>query len=609
MAIANLVVVAGVLFFMTNTLDAFNYPKTLVASIGVFALLLALMVHQGYLLNKRKLHIVERVLFGMIFSTLILASFNDLSSFLTLYGSFSRANGLFAKIPLLVLAIIYFRFSDKTTINRFFQVALVLLGVEVVYGAIQLSGNDPIPWSNPYNNIFVTAGNPNFAAALFAILVVLNFRFLFLGENTLLRAMGFFAVISGIYMSYATKSVQGILTIAAAVFVLALIAILRFSSKRVQKVTLMAFSIVAALPIALGVFNVGPLRSFLFQETLSIRLHYWRVATRIIGDHPLFGVGIDRYGDFYRTYREGWFVDKYGPGLISTNAHNVALQWGTDLGVIGLLMYLTLFGLASFTYLKKANFNSSKGFTNFDFLYVSFFAFYLQSIISISQLSVTILGFALLGLVLSYWLHEGETRLTIGKSKDSPGSQKRRSASFIGFGTWWLIIVLMLTPFLSSIVRKDIELRRALQLPGIAQKVSDLSQRSSAIKKAVDPFLEDQDYVSLAIQNLFSQGNAQTGVEVAKDSTKVNPRSWVGFQSQVLAYSQSNMPQEALNAAFKTLELDPLNYNIQFNLAEQASKLGKFDLANKYARLAFESAPEGSEAYLRAQKLLESLGN
>jgi len=607
MAIANLVVISGVLFFMTSTLDAFNYPKTFVASTGTFALFLALVVHGGYLISRHKPHVIELMLFGMIFLTIFLAGFNDLSSFLTLFGSFSRANGLLAKTSLLLLSVIYFRFSNLMTISRFFQISFFLLALEVAYGVIQLSGNDPIPWTNPYNNIFVTAGNPNFAAALLAILVVLNFKFIAIEKNVLLRLLSGVLVLAGIYMSYATKSVQGVLTIAAAIFALSLIAIFRYVAHGLKRIYLLALVTLLALPVALGVFNLGPLKSFLFQETLSIRLHYWRVALRIIVDHPLFGVGIDRYGDFYRTYRETWFVEKYGPGLISTNAHNVALQWGSDLGVLGVVMYLGLFCVAAYTYFRKANFRNSRSFTNFDFIFVSFFAFFLQSLISISQLSVTILGFALLGLVLSYWIHNGMSEPISSKSKISLKTKNNRKASFIGFGTWWLIFVLALTPILSSIVRKDLELRRALQLPGIAQQVPDLAPRSQAIKKAAQPFLEDQDYVSLTIQNLFSQGNAQTGIEIAKEATAANPRSWVGYQSQVLAYAQSNMPQEAVNAALKTLELDPLNYNIQFNLAEQAAKLGKLDLAKQYAELAYKSAPSGSEANLGAEKLLASL--
>jgi O-antigen ligase len=605
--IANLVVAGGVFFFLTQTLDAFNYPKVMIVSTGTFALVLALAISRGYLLRARELNFIEIWLIGMVSLVILLASANDISSLSTIWGSYSRANGVIAKTSVILLAAIYFRFSKKETISNFFAFALILLACEVIYGAIQLTGKDPVPWVNPYNNIFVSAGNPNFAAALFAILVVLNFRQIFFSRNSALRVLAFVTCCLGIYMSYATQSVQGILTIAAAVFLLSIVGILRYIRNKGLKLSLLSVSLAGATLISMGVFNLGPLKSFLFQETLSIRLHYWRVALKIIRDHPFFGVGIDQYGDYYRLYREPWFVEKYGPGLISTNAHNVGLQWGTDLGVLGILIYLSIFIIPTILYFRLSRFRGGSKFTDLDFMYISFFAFYLQSLISIAQLSVTILGFALLGMVLSHLHLEGQESVGSSNKGKSSSLKKERAASFVGLGTWWLILSLLLVSFTSYVVRKDLELRRALQLPGVSQQVSDLAPRSEAIKKAIPLFLGDQDYVSLAVQNLFSQGNAQTGVEIAKEATVKNPRSWVGYQSQVLAFAQSNQPVEALKAARKTIELDPLNYNIQLNLAEQAFKTGDRQLARKYAAMAKLEAPPQSEAYVGATKLLAEL--
>jgi O-antigen ligase len=606
--LANLVVAAGVLFFLTQTLDAFNFPKVMVVSTGTVALVLALMIFRGYLLRPRELHRIELWIFGMVVAIIVLAAANDLTRLTTIWGSFSRANGIMAKVPALLLAGIYFRFSRRETIARFFDFALILLAIEVFYGAIQLTGNDPIPWVNPYNNIFATAGNPNFAAALYAILVVLGLRQIFNSEKIVYRIAALGLCVAGIYMSYATQSVQGILTVAAAVFLLSLVGIVRYVSRKTLKIALLTISLGAATVISLGVFNFGPLKSLLFQETLSIRLHYWRVAIKIIQNHPLFGVGIDQYGDYYRLYREPWFVEKYGPGLISTNAHNVGLQWGTDLGVLGVLMYALIFIIPTYVYFKNAKLKSEKRFTDLDFVYIAFFAFYLQSLISIAQLSVTILGFALLGIALSYSnTAQKDSEISKNQSKRNSNSSQRKT-SFVGLGTWWLIFCLLIAPFTSTVVRKDLELRRALQLPGIAQQVSDLSARSKAISDSVKFFLTDQDYVSLAVQNLFSQGNAQVGVEISKESIVSNPRSWVGYQSQVLAYAQSNVPQEALKAAIEVIKLDPLNYNIQFNLAEQALKSGSKQLAEEYANKVKLSAPENSEAYIGATRILAELG-
>ena len=64
-AIANVIVALGVVFFMTRTLDAFNYPKAVVVSTGVIALLFSLIVHKGYLLNFRNIHAIEFIIYGM----------------------------------------------------------------------------------------------------------------------------------------------------------------------------------------------------------------------------------------------------------------------------------------------------------------------------------------------------------------------------------------------------------------------------------------------------------------------------------------------------------------------------------------------------------------
>jgi hypothetical protein len=143
---ANLVVAGGVFFFLTQTLDAFNYPKVMVVSTGTFALVLALAISRGYLLRVRELNLIEIWLIGMVFLVILLASANGISSLSTIWGSFSRANGVVAKTSAILLAAIYFRFSRKETISKFFVFALILLACEVIYGAIQLTGNDPVPW-------------------------------------------------------------------------------------------------------------------------------------------------------------------------------------------------------------------------------------------------------------------------------------------------------------------------------------------------------------------------------------------------------------------------------------------------------------------------------
>lgn len=601
--IADLVIALTILFFWTTTLDAFNFPKQFVISTGFISLVIVAMLRDRLLIHPSSNSKVEYLVLFLSVIVVFLSLPNGITSMTNLWGSFSRANGTITKVTLLMVVLIYSRYTSKLSVNRFFNFAIVLLFLEVGYGFIQLNGFDPIPWVNPYNNIFVTAGNPNFAAALFAILVVLSSRFLFVGRDSKTRGIASILLILGIYMSYATQSIQGVLTIALGFFlILFLWSLKRLDNKKTRIFALGGLSLIGT-PIALGVFNIGPLASILYQETLSIRLHYWRVALRIIRDNPFFGVGNDGYGDFYRVYREAWFVEKYSPGLISTNAHNVALQWGSDLGILGVLIYVLLLALAISTYIRKSHLLSERqNLSDLDFIFVGFVAFYVQSLISISQLSVTCLGFALLGMLLSNNKSErfesSTNRLT--KSSNAP-------SSYIGVGTWWIVFSLLLTPITSTLFRKDVELRRVLQLPGASQEGADLEFRSKEITSAAQFFRKDQDYSMIAIENLFNQGNAQYGLTLAKEIEAVNPNSFVAFSAQILAYSNSGQFKELSIAAKEALRLDPLNYTVRLQYGKALNGLGKTADASREFNKVLRQAPETSSDYVAAKSLLEEM--
>jgi O-antigen ligase len=568
-------------------------------------LLAAIFIHGVSVPNFRESKITILAILCLVLGTILLSIPNNLFGQLTVWGEFSRANGLMTRIPLFILLLIYAIYSSEKATDRFFKWMMALLIIEVIYGIVQLTGIDPVPWVNPYNNIFVTTGNPNFAAALFAVLVVLTFRFLLMENSFRVRLLSVTCIISGSFMSWSTKSIQGVLTISAAIFLVLLIFFLRKYHQLKARVFVGTSLLLLSIPVISGLLNVGPLKSFLFQETLAIRMHYWRVALSMVRDHPFFGVGIDRYGDYFRYYRGAAFVEKYTPGVISTNAHNVALQWGADLGIMGIAFYLAMFFVATTLYLKNANFIKQKRLTDIDYLYVAFFAFYLQSLISIAQLSITILGFAILGQFISI-TKRNQISKTDSSLKTSIRSWSNKT-SFIGLGTWWLVLLTVLLPMTSHFVRSDYNLRAAMQLPGMSQGTQDLTIRSSAISEAIQPLIEDQQYVSPAIQNLFSQGDAKVGVEIAKQSIQTNPRSWVGLQSQALAYAQSNSFADSIVFTKRALELDPENYNLKANLADLYLKSGMKSEARATAENVRKIAPINTDAYKLVETVLKQV--
>ena len=88
--------------------------------------------------------------------------------------------------------------------------------------------------------------------------------------------------------------------------------------------------------------QVGPLERFLYKDSVSVRGYYWRAGIEMFNDNPLFGVGLDNYGSFFKEYREVGYPLKYGYSLTSTNAHNVFIQHFATGGIFVGTIYLIL---------------------------------------------------------------------------------------------------------------------------------------------------------------------------------------------------------------------------------------------------------------------------
>jgi len=605
--IADFLLVATIVFFWPQALDVFNYPKAVVLIVGAFSLVIAAVITNPYLFQRNSATTLNLMFILIILGILVTSSFHQLFSFGTLWGQFGRANGIVVRVALFCLMLIYFNFGTNRSMNRFFKSITFVLIFEIIYGLFQLLGKDFFEWNNPYGNIFVTTGNPNFAAALLAILSILNLCNAWFGR-TLISKLGYLTVsILGTGIAYKTASLQGPLLIFLALFLLMMIAMLRSRIKATFKFLGVSAFIVFGAFITAGVVGKGPLNNLLFQETLNVRLHYWRVAIRIIHDHPLVGVGIDSYGDYFRVYREAAFVQKYGVGLISNNAHNALLQWGAEVGILGLAIYGALILVPTWIYIKHFRNSSDKGLLNKpDFLFVSYVIYYLQTLISITQLSVTAIGFAILGNFLSLYKYSEINQ----KSKDVNSYQNRSRQPTkempLGVGSIFCFFAVLIAILAVKPLKVDIELLKALNLPGTREKVSDLSTRSEAIKKAIQPLIRDEDYVSFAIQNLFNQGDASQGVVIAKEVVRYKPNSWVGNQALVLAFANSNNHSESLKYGLLTEKLDPLNYNIWINIAMQAQKAGEIELAKQYCQKVLQVAPVDSDA-LRNARVLQSM--
>jgi hypothetical protein len=169
-------------------------------------------------------------------------------------------------------------------------------------------------------------------------------------------------------------------------------------------------------------------------------------------ENPIFGVGLDSYGDWYRRSRTIEATERRGPDVTSNAAHNVFLDISSYGGFPLALIYIALMVLVAISAVKVIK--RSKGFnTGFVGLIAGWVAFQAQSIISINQIGLALWGWVLSGLIVGYEINtrngEAVAEKKTGKSatKSVQTSASTSLAMFVGL----IIGVLVgIPPYLAS---------------------------------------------------------------------------------------------------------------------------------------------------------------
>lgn len=121
----------------------------------------------------------------------------------------------------------------------------------------------------------------------------------------------------------------------------------RILSKFINQANTLKRSIITFM--LLLVLGIGLFSIYQFKKGSSDgRLFIWKVSSKIIKDHPIFGIGFDRFKTHYMNYQANYF-SSYGPTketLVADNSYyafNELIQFTVENGIIGIL-FLILVG-------------------------------------------------------------------------------------------------------------------------------------------------------------------------------------------------------------------------------------------------------------------------
>jgi O-antigen ligase len=388
------------LYVHTEAFDPFNTPKLII--LLLLSSWLAGSVFAS--IRTKKIQILTKVFLPHLLSlafflTLFISFLATDVRIIALLGDTQRRNGLIQYTSVIIIFLYaYLNTSFSNAIN-IYKTAIVVCALMSVYGVMQISGNDFRKWNNPYNSMISTLGNPNFASAMLAILFVLSFFALFLKEiSRLFKLVSLIALFFSLYAIIKSQSLQGLITIA--VSLLAFLSVyIYLKNKKIGLVVILTSGVFGTTAI-LGMLQIGPLAAFLYKSSITVRGYYWQAAGKMFFDKPLTGVGLDRYGAYFKQYRNQEYSLKYGFDITSSNAHNTILQLFSTAGVFVGITYLMimLFVLLVGVYkLPRVEPSEQKFLLG---LICALIGFQAQSFISIDNIGISVWGWLLAGSIL-----------------------------------------------------------------------------------------------------------------------------------------------------------------------------------------------------------------
>jgi len=469
-----------------------------------------------------------------------------------LYGAYGRNTGAVAYISLLLIAFATLSLRQQASFNKVI-IGLFIAGFSnLAYCLWAWQIGDFVGWNNPYNTILGTFGNPNFIGAFLGIFLSVLVAYSLSSERSWqFRSIAAITFVIGALEIKQSHAIQGIVVTATGLALTAFYFLRsRFNSRVVPFIYSAMVSVVGFVAL-LGALQKGPLTQYIYKTSVSLRGEYWQAGINMAKEHPLTGIGMDTYGDWYRRSRDASALIMPGPTTVTNAAHNVNLDILSYGGFPLFAAYIAMLVICLISILK-VTFRDKKYNATFISLTVGWVCYQVQAAISINQIGLAIWGWLLTGAIVAY---EIATRPSIDPTKNAPSTKKSKingsgqiiSPQLVG-GLGLLVGLLIAVPPLSA----DMKWRSAVQAQNLAQVEASLKpsyltpQSSSRLANAVQ---------------LFEQSNLpDIAYKYAKQGIAYNPDY---FDSWKVLYFISKSTQADKDLALQNMKrLDPKNVNV-----------------------------------------------
>jgi O-antigen ligase len=586
------------IYFNTQIADPFNTPKLII-------LLILCGWISGHLVDSYKKNPIiygttafTSFLLTLIFITSLLIStlFTDVK-IVGFIGDTQRRNGWLAYFGLAIILLYASRIMNFAYSIRLIKIAIFTGLILSMYGLMQVMGKDFIDWDNPYNSMISTVGNPNFASALLAILSLISLGGLFLKDLSILyKITSIFVLIASSYAILKSNSRQGVLTILFAMaFCFTVYSFVKFKKTRYFTIP---FTLLCAILTILGMLQKGPLTSILYKDSVSVRGYYWRAGIEMFKENPITGIGVDRYGAYFKQLREVGYSLKYGFDITSSNAHNTIIQFFATSGIVVGLSYVLLNFYILYSGLKFVKSNSDENQKVVLVLLSAWIGFQAQSIISIDNIGISVWGWLLGGAILGICHNLSENKETTNAT-----GQSRNKVSINLFQP--TVSILALIPLILISVALFNAEKQAYMVRGYAASPAPEAKNLLLItaNNIFDNQLADPYYKFRVSLTLADAGYAEESYAMIKKLNLQDPRNLDYLEALAYFAAQRNDIETAIKSNIEIIKFDPWNAVNYVELGARYSEIGNKDEAKKMFLTVLDFAPNSEQAKIAKMEL------
>jgi hypothetical protein len=318
-----------------------------------------------------------------------------------------------------------------------------------------------------------------------------------------------------------------------------------------------------------------------------------------IAEKPLTGLGADEYLQAFLKYRSSEFIDSYGIGTVTDNAHSVPVNIGANFGVIAMISFLILQLIVIFKSIKRLFFTAN---TSVESVVLSLMSLLLifQSWLSIEQI----------GLGCAMWLFgamviQEEESVGIDKEAQKIKRFARRDNALANHVREIATILLAfgLIPLL-QFDREDKAWKNIVYLN--YSNDSDASFVLGEFRKLSSITLSEPRKVAPLVDNLLKTGDQETTFALIESNYATNPRSALSVELMANVRAFQGLTTDQLQLLKEVVALDPLNYESLYKYGQAVQASGNKALATSIYRDIIDLGRKSEEARL-AQIELENI--